>query len=193
MDDLQTRNTATNGVPRLTREQWLAQALEILSREGNAKLRVDSICKALGVTKGSFYWHFKNREDFVVSLVDHWKAAFTNSVVEHVQGYGGDARSRLNALAEFVSVNNLAGYDVCIRAWAAQDPNVAEMVAEVDEARLSFVRSLFAEMGFEDQDLEMRTRALIGYLSFEPAVFSRSTAEDSAAMLKLFRALITSP
>lgn len=193
MRDLHNGNTVVASDTRLSREQWLSQALEILAREGNAKLRVDTICKALGVTKGSFYWHFKNREDFVVSLVDYWKTAFTDVVIEHVRNLGEDPKSRLFAVAEAVSRNKLARYDVCIRAWAAQDPVVAEKVLEVDETRLSFSRSLFGGMGFKGHDLEMRTRAFVGYLSFEPAVFSKSSDEDAAEMVKLFRALIIRP
>ena len=185
------RTSAPDADVRFTREQWLARSLEVLAREGNAKLRVDSISKSIGVTKGSFYWHFQNRQDFVVSLVHYWDSAFTDPAIAHVQNHSGDAQSRLWALAEFVSREKLARYEVCIRAWAAQDSSVAEVVANVDEKRLSFVRSLFSEMGCKEQELEMRTRAFIGYLSYEPAVFAVSSEKDRAEMLKHFCEMVT--
>lgn len=65
---------------RLTREEWLAKALEVLARKGVAGMRIDALSKALGVTKGSFYWHFKNRDDFTKNLLDYWMSAFTTNV-----------------------------------------------------------------------------------------------------------------
>lgn len=57
---------------RYNRDAWLATAIEVLSKDGQAKLRTEHIAKALGVTRGSFYHHFKNREEFVFALVDFW-------------------------------------------------------------------------------------------------------------------------
>jgi AcrR family transcriptional regulator len=61
---------------------WLAEALQVLTKSGNAKLPVDNIARALGVTKGSFYWHFKNRKDFVAGIIDYWDKQFTRPVIE---------------------------------------------------------------------------------------------------------------
>ncbi len=60
--------SAKNPVKNLSRKEWLEKALSIVSREGAAKLRINNLVAEVGVTKGSFYWHFKDREDFVRSL-----------------------------------------------------------------------------------------------------------------------------
>jgi AcrR family transcriptional regulator len=65
---------------RLSRETWLAEALEVLA-EDPAHLRVDQIAQRLGVSKGSFYWHFENREAFVTALAEYWQDADTQIVV----------------------------------------------------------------------------------------------------------------
>jgi len=72
--------------PKYSCKEWLSLALDVLAREGNAKLRVEAIAAALGVTTGSFYWHFKNRSDFLESLVRHWGMVTTDPVIEHVSG-----------------------------------------------------------------------------------------------------------
>ena len=133
---------------RLSREEWLSQALEILAREGNAKLRVDAICKALGVTKGSFYWHFRDRRDFLRSLIEYWSTAFTTVGIDAIQGLQGDARERLFGLMKLLHDAGYPRHDVSVRALAAQEPELAEIVRNVDRQRLAYVRSLFAEMGF---------------------------------------------
>lgn len=179
---------------RLNREEWLAQALDILALEGGAKLRVDAICDALRVTKGSFYWHFKDRDDFVRSVVQFWSTRFTDPVIARINELGGTANARLNSLLRFVSEGEFARYDVSIRAWALQDPDlVAAIVKDVDERRLAFVGSLFTEMGFKGRDAEMRARACIAYLSYEASVLVKVTKKNRAKMLDQFLEVVMRP
>jgi AcrR family transcriptional regulator len=187
-----SRKKGSNG--RLGRDEWLARALDILALEGQAKLRIETICKALGVTKGSFYWHFKDRDDFVRSVVQFWSDHFTDPVMERVTRMGGSARERIKALMHAVSEGRFARYDVSIRAWAAQDPElVAAIVKAVDKRRLAFVGSLFDEMGFEGPEAEMRARALVAYLSYEESVLAKSAKKDRSAMLDRFFDLVMQP
>ena len=67
---------------RLSREKWLMRALDILAEEHNALLRIDDLVKRMGVTKGSFYWHFKDRDDFLTQLLDYWIHEFNEKVSE---------------------------------------------------------------------------------------------------------------
>ncbi|QLH39126.1 MAG: TetR/AcrR family transcriptional regulator [Defluviicoccus sp.] len=177
---------------RLSRDQWLAQALDILATEGQAKLRIEAICKALGVTKGSFYWHFKDRDDFVRSLVLFWSEQFTDPVMSRVSQSADDAGERLRSLLRVVSEGGYARYEVSIRAWAAQDPHlVAVIVRDVDARRLAFVASLFTELGFAGPQADMRARASIAFLSFEAAILVKSPDEDRSVMRDLFFEMIT--
>jgi AcrR family transcriptional regulator len=57
---------------RYTRTEWLAKALELLAEEGGAKPHIETLCHELKVTRGSFYWHFRSRAEFVRALVDYW-------------------------------------------------------------------------------------------------------------------------
>ncbi len=190
--ETEVQNGKPNGdSQRLTREQWLAQALDVLTFEGNAKLRVDRIAAALGVTKGSFYWHFRDRDDFVRSLVEYWSVQLTETVFDYVQAQEGDARNRLYTLMTQVSNGQYARYDVSVRAWAAQEPAVVSgIVEEVDRRRLAFATSLFAELGFEGPECEMRARTLIAYLSFESSFLVKANDTMRAEMLNRFFAMI---
>ena len=177
---------------RLSRDEWLAQALDILAHEGQAKLRIETICAALGVTKGSFYWHFKDRDDFLRSVVQFWSDSFTDPVMERVASLDGTAREQIKALMRVVSEGRFARYDVSIRAWAAQDPDLlSAIVKEVDKRRLAFVANLFVEMGFEGSEAEMRARALIAYVTYEESVLAKSDKKARIALLDRFCDLIT--
>ena len=176
---------------RLSREMWLAEALQVLTKSGNAKLRVDTIARALGVTKGSFYWHFKDREDFVASIIDYWETRFTRPVIETVSASTGDARHRLWDLMEIVHSRDYARYDASVRAWAAQEPWIFDLCSRVDAKRHQFVRSLFSEIGFEGLECEVRTRACIAYLSYGVTAGRRLNKADRLRMLKLQHELLT--
>jgi hypothetical protein len=82
-------------------------------------------------------------------------------------------------------------YDLAMRAWAAQDPEVARRVRKVDESRYAFVRSIFKDMGFSGRELEMRTRTFAVYESLDHTWFIRATKAERRKMLKLRHRLLT--
>ena len=178
---------------RLSKEVWLGEALEVLSREGEGKLRIDGICRSLKVTKGSFYWHFEGRNDFIQSLLDFWRERFNVSVPETTEEHGGSAMDRLRFLFEFVTSNQLGRYDVAIDAWAAHEPGVAQQVREVYQMRFDYVGSLFRELGFRGIDLETRTTALLAFLKSESSVSGRKVEKRTARRLELELKFFTSP
>ena len=82
-----TKSTARN-----SREDWLEMALELLSREGEATIRVRSLSQALGVSTGSFYWHFRDRADFLESIFRFWHAKFSQGIIRSTLEMDGDGR-----------------------------------------------------------------------------------------------------
>lgn len=169
---------------RFSREEWLARALEILAREGQSKLRIEQLVDHLGVTKGSFYWHFKDRDDFVTRLAEHWAGISTTQIVTDVEGVTGDARHRLRALMELHHKADVGKYDMAMRSWAAQDSQVARIVRRVDKQRAAFVRSLFMEMGFEGRELEVRVETFSVFQSLEMGFLVKKTKKERAALIE---------
>jgi AcrR family transcriptional regulator len=178
---------------RLGKEEWLYRALEILARTGGSRLRIDTLVEALGVTKGSFYWHFKNRADFVQCVVDYWDRRFTRVVPETIGEDPAPASERLMHLMELVHDQGLTRFDVVVRAWATYDPQVATKVRDVDRFRMRYVRSLFEEMGFAGTDLDVRTRAFVTFMSLEAGLFERLSKKERKAQLRARHAFFTRP
>ena len=178
---------------RLSREEWLKLALEEVSKKGGAKLRIDKLAASLGVTKGSFYWHFKDREDFVQSLLEFW-AEFTNDkVIERAEQIGGDARKRLWSIMQIIFTKGLGESELAMRAWAAEEPSIAIIVQEVEVQRMDYVQGLFAEMGFQGQEQKIRARLFICYGSGELVSFYKQSPEDRQQTMKVMHALLTQP
>ncbi len=179
--------------PKLTLKDWLQFSLDLLIKEGNAKLRIDTLVKSMGVTKGSFYWHFKDRDDFIHKLVEHWTLVSTLVVVGHMEQVQGSAEERLFELTKYIVINELTRYDIAIRAWALMEPQIEYLVRKVDKLRLDFVRDLFAEMGFEGKELEMRSRTLVAFHGMEHGLLIKKTQRERIDMLRVRHAMFTRP
>src|SRR6478609_2784515 len=93
------RNVST---PRLPRSAWVDAAYEAFAELGLAGVRVEAVARRLGVTKGSFYWHFTDRQALVEAVVARWEKTQTDAVIERAQAVSQDPRDRLAAL--FVDV-----------------------------------------------------------------------------------------
>lgn len=148
--------------------------------------------RELGVTKGSFYWHFKNLADFQTSLIRYWADKFTQVVAQRIGSLETSVEDRLLRLIDTVFKKDLARYDVAVRAWAAQDTALAKLVQQVDEKRMQVVRGLFEEQGFEGIELEMRTRCFVTFVSFDSAITLKLSNRKRLACLRSFHQLITS-
>ena len=158
---------------RLNREEWLKQALAVLSKNGQAGMRIEALSAAIGVSRGSFYWHFENRSDFVRALLQHWFENYTQSVPDLVNRDGGSAEERLARLFEVIHGQQMTKYDVAIRSWALRDPGVEHRVEDTDRYRLDFIRGLFSEMGFVENELEVRARSCLSFLTLEYSMFDK--------------------
>jgi AcrR family transcriptional regulator len=161
------KTTAT----RLSREQWLERALDVLAKEGSGNLGIQYLSSALGVSRGSFYWHFRDRAAFVQALLDYWHEIHTVPIPALVNAGGGTPRVRFKRLCHAVVEQKLVRFDMPVRVWAAREPEVAALVARTDHYRLEFVRGLFSEMGFKGSELDIRARGLIAYLTMEGSLF----------------------
>ena len=170
---------------RLDEETWLERALDALAAKGPQVLTVEKLCRELGVSRGSFYWHFKNRADFIRRMTEFWDLRFTVAVRETVAIADAGPEEKLLLLSQIIQDLDVVRYDVPVRALAFVDPAAAEIVARTDKTRYRYVRSLFAELGFSGDKLDMRTRTFVIYHSFDGAF----TPKDSSEAIKRRRKL----
>ncbi len=168
---------------RYSKEEWLNRSLEIIASEGETKLRIDRLVKKLGVTNGSFYWHFKDRAHFVRELAEHWAERSTFDLVKQARLSTEDLRPIAKQRFRQIIEQDLHKFDVAMRAWAAHEPEIAPIVKRVDRARLSSAQRLFEQMGFTGDELEMRTRIFILYVSLQDALFMKWTKKKKHEMV----------
>ena len=148
---------------RLTREQWLARSLEILSEEGPGELRIDKITHKMKVSKGSFYWHFKNRADYIESLAKYWDQWSNGETINRINAMEIDPKAKMKAIIEMVIGENLSAYDAAVQMLTHKEPEIAPIVTKGFMKRLEFLGGLFRQMGFKGRQLESKKQLFVGY------------------------------
>ncbi|HCF30711.1 MAG TPA: TetR/AcrR family transcriptional regulator, partial [Cyanobacteria bacterium UBA11049] len=113
-----------NEISKLGKQDWIGLGLKVLAESGVEAVRVEPLAKLLNVTKGSFYWHFKNREELLDAMLQDWVRRETDSIITQVEAMGGDAATKLLNLFELAIQDN-GQVENAIRAWATKDFNVA--------------------------------------------------------------------
>lgn len=150
--------------PRKSRAAWLEVATAALADGGVAALRVEPLARRLGVTKGSFYWHFEDREALLQAVLDTWEQQGTEAIIEEVDREGGDAYQRAYRLwAKTVGDPKLTA-ELAIRDWARRDEAVAARVRRVDDRRMGYLRALLTDIGTPTEEVEARSMLLYSLL-----------------------------
>jgi AcrR family transcriptional regulator len=142
---------------RTPREAWIDAALEALAEGGPDAVRVEVLAVRLGVSKGGFYWHFPSRQALVDEMLDAWQRRATEDVIEHVEGYSADARAKLQQLFDVAMSGKGLPEELAIRDWSRRDRAVAQRLHQVDDRRMQYLRSLFAEICADEDEVEARS------------------------------------
>jgi AcrR family transcriptional regulator len=153
---------------RLNRQAWLDAGLAKLAEEGPQALKVMGIAQYLGVTKGSFYWHFSDLQAYKAAVLQEWESKHTHKLMRQAEGVGADARATLRVLLK-ATLAQKSPLGSAVRAWALSDENVAQAQARVDKDRLSYVAALLLGMGWPADDAAALSRCIyytvIGYFN----------------------------
>lgn len=142
------------------RARWVEEGLHALTVGGPEAVRIETLAKKLGVTKGGFYWHFAGRPALLEEMLDTWERTMVDDVITQVEAVGGDGRTRLRDL--FLIGQDAAPFlplELAIRDWARRDRAVLARLTRVDNRRIDYLRSLFAD--FIDDPAEVEARSFL--------------------------------
>jgi AcrR family transcriptional regulator len=142
---------------RTPRERWIDEGLRALAAGGPDAVRVEALARALGVTKGGFYWHFDGRGALLDEMLDTWERTAIDEVIERVEAGGGDARAKLRRLfGVAVGSGGVLTIDLAIRDWARRDRKVARRLKRADNRRMDYMRSLLGALVPDEDEVEAR-------------------------------------
>ncbi len=143
-----------SGKRLLTREIWTRAALDALAAGGVKAVAIDRLAKTLGATRGSFYWHFEDRNELIEAALELWEREETTELIPDAKAIG-DPVERLRYVFREVYERPVDAIEVALVS-VADDPLVAPAYARVTRARLDFLREIFTKLGLGDDEADAR-------------------------------------
>jgi AcrR family transcriptional regulator len=152
--------------PRLSAEDWAQAALDLIAEEGVAAVAVEPLARRLGVTKGSFYWHFPSREALLKAALERWEAVEQETVFGTLEAVS-DPRERLRQLFHLVA-HEVKSHVIYAELLKALDhPVVQPVMQRVSERRLDYLTASFRQAGLARVEAQQRARlTYAAYLGF---------------------------
>jgi AcrR family transcriptional regulator len=175
---------------KLGRQNWLEVGIQILIERGIEAVRVDPLAKLLNVTRGSFYWHFKNRDDLLDEILHEWEARNTKSIIERIEGLDSAPSAKLLSLLEIAAEDdNLL--EKAVRVWSVNDVKAAAAIARIDQQRLDYLQNLFLQLGFSEIDSKVRAQIAYSVKLGWFVMASSSYASERLTEIRLVHAILT--
>jgi AcrR family transcriptional regulator len=143
---------------QLSVQDWLNQGLKTLAASGFTALKAEPLAKAMGVSRGSFYWHFADIGAFHAAILNYWRQVAAEEIIADLEAIAGD-ESPLPVLLRQAFSGKLA-LEGAIRSWATVDSTARNAVQAIDRRRLDYVESLLRDAGFSRETAQARARIL---------------------------------
>jgi AcrR family transcriptional regulator len=178
---------------RVSRDDWLKLGLELLREFGLDAVKIDRMSRSLGVAKTGFYWHFRDRDELLCAMLEYWEREYTNVIADDASILALPPAERLLAISEAIAEYNLAEFDPVIVVWARQDERAASALKKTYATRSRTVRKAFRELGFDGEEVEMRTRLFLCNAANEATMYGRQTGSKARRLRERRLRLLTNP
>jgi AcrR family transcriptional regulator len=171
--------TERNG--RLSAEDWAQAALDMIAEQGVAAVAVEPLARRLGVTKGSFYWHFPSRDALLAAALERWEAVEQETVFGQLEAVS-DPRQRLRKLFHVVA-HEVKPHKIYSELLKALDhAAVGPVIERVSQRRLEYLAASFRQSGLVRTDAQHRARlayaAYVGFLQLRLQLHNPRLAQD---------------
>ncbi|MBA3367502.1 MAG: TetR/AcrR family transcriptional regulator [Geodermatophilaceae bacterium] len=145
---------------RTPRGAWIDAALQAVAAGGPEAVRIEALAASLGVSKGGFYWHFSDRQALLEEMLDCWEKAMVDDVIARVENHPVGPRAKVQHLFDLAPSADFA-VELALRDWSRRDKEVGGRLRRVDNRRMDWLRSLFAQ--FCDGENDVEARSLLAY------------------------------
>lgn len=174
---------------RLSAADWEQAALDVLAESGLAAVAVEPLARRLGVTKGSFYWHFATREALIHAALERWERSDEQNVLAPIEAVA-DPRERLRELIRQVSQKRPSHAVLAALIKALDQPLIGPLIERVSERRIAFVTEAFRQAGFDATTAANRARlaysAYVGFVQLAQIGQPRMNHDEFEAYIRDF-------
>lgn len=167
--DQKAPDTGWRGSP----EVWLEAAYDTLIDSGVDAVRILPLAEKLRLSRTSFYWFFKDRNELLAALAERWRARNTGGIVRRSQAYAESiAEAMLNVFDCWLDRDLFdSHFEFAVRSWALQSPEIAGHVNKADDLRIEALTGMFLRFGYSALEADVRARTIylvqIGYISMK--------------------------
>jgi AcrR family transcriptional regulator len=158
---------------RGSQEAWLDAAYDSLLESGVDSVKILPLAKRLNLSRTSFYWFFKDREELLSALISRWREKNTGNLMKQAGAYAESlAEAMLNVFDCWLN-NELfdSQLEFAVRSWALQSPEIQADVHAADQARMEAIGRMFMRFGYDEAAADVRARTTylvqIGYISMQ--------------------------
>ncbi len=157
------------GNTKVTRDDWLNVAMDVLISDGVDQIKVLSLAERMAVSRSSFYWYFKSRQELLDALLSRWQATNTAGLVAQAEAPADTITAAVCNVHRCVVNTDLfdTALDFAVRDWARKSGKVRRALDQSDARRLEALHAMFARFGYSEVEAETRARVLyymqIGY------------------------------
>lgn len=154
---------------KVTREDWLKQAMEVLIRDGVERVKVLTLAERMEVSRSSFYWYFKSRKDLLDALLQQWEETNTAAIVAQAEAPAGTITAAVLNVFRCTTNSDMfnTALDFAVRDWARRSDDVRARLEASDTRRVAALAEMFARYGFDAREADVRAKVLyfqqIGY------------------------------
>lgn len=158
---------------RGSRDGWLDAAYEVLLETGVDSVKILPLAKKLSLSRTSFYWFFKDREELLAALLDKWKQKNTGGLIRQAEAYADSvAEGLLNVFDCWLDTRLFdSRFEFAVRSWALQSEDIQAEVQSADQARIAAIAAMIRRFGADEVSADVRARAIylvqIGYISMQ--------------------------
>jgi len=143
---------------QLSAQDWLDQGLKTLAASGFTALKAEPLAKAMGVSRGSFYWHFADIAAFHAAILKYWRQVAAEEIIADVEATA-DGESPMPLLLR-QAFSGKPALERAVRSWAMVDSGARSSVQAIDRRRLDYLKSLLRDAGFSDETAQARAQIL---------------------------------
>lgn len=169
---------------KLDTNAWIEAALDLLAAQGIDGVRVEPLAKQLHVTKGSFYWHFRDRDALLEAMLARWRRQATLQNIERIEQTHEPAPVRLKRLMDLpfhgARADRAAHIELSIRLWGRRDDRARSALEEVDQLRLHYIGQLLEQCGVPAEESRARAILVYCYMRVASTLFDGADSEVRA-------------
>lgn len=169
------------------RQKWIECGFDILSESGHENITIEELSGRMGISRGSFFYHFKNRDGFICAMMDQWMSD-TEAIIRGLDTSGGFEEC-YDKVTEGVTLLN-SDRELRIRRWAGSEPLVQEYAARVDAMRIESFCGIFARLGLEPEVSDMLAKFRYSLMLGLKQIDGGITPEEVRRAADLYKKLI---